>query len=246
MSKVRTERYSQSTCKQMAIFASHAYDSVRKFEAFLNKNPSFGYDFTFVYDEKTDTQSIVLVAKDKTDAIILFRGTYSTKNWYTDIEIDMEKVKYFIVPQNVHRGFNNAYEKVRKRVLELVEDIPKIEVSGHSLGAALATLCALDIKTTRPAVDLNVYTFGSPRVGDKKFVKYFAKFVKPECSFRFVNAEDPVPKVPPTPIGFKHVSTLCLIGKIGKFRRFLRKYLHIRFMFIDLRNHKCKNYIKNI
>lgn len=43
-----------------------------------------------------------------------------------------------------------------------------IYLTGHSLGAALSVLAALDIKTTFGRVDA-VYTYGLPRVGNKPF-----------------------------------------------------------------------------
>ena len=46
-------------------------------------------------------------------------------------------------------------------------------VTGHSLGAALATFCAVDImRTIKPKTTVYLYTFGSPRVGNQKFADY--------------------------------------------------------------------------
>lgn len=55
--------------------------------------------------------------------------------------------------------------------------------AGHSLGGALATLCAYDVaaairdsasagRTAMPAhVEVSCYTFGAPRTGNKAFMK---------------------------------------------------------------------------
>jgi hypothetical protein len=65
----------------------------------------------------------------------------------------------------------------------------KIFVSGHSLGGALATMA------TRHLVAMNLkpilYTYASPRVGDKDFTEPLAKT---EC-YRVTNSEDIVPYV---------------------------------------------------
>ncbi len=45
----------------------------------------------------------------------------------------------------------------------------KFEVTGHSLGAAIATHCAIDLFTNFGIKDFTLYTFGSPRVGDDAF-----------------------------------------------------------------------------
>ncbi len=39
-----------------------------------------------------------------------------------------------------------------------------IYLTGHSLGAALATLCAVDVTVRMPGLDVIMYNFGSPKV----------------------------------------------------------------------------------
>ena len=66
-------------------------------------------------------------------------------------------------------------------------------MTGHSLGAAMATITA-----TRVDAEC-LYTFGSPRVGGKEFIKQL------NCEHhRFVNNNDIVTKVPPQIMGFQH------------------------------------------
>ena len=45
----------------------------------------------------------------------------------------------------------------------------KVMVTGHSLGAAIATHCAVDLFMNVGIKDFELYTFGSPRVGDDAF-----------------------------------------------------------------------------
>lgn len=56
----------------------------------------------------------------------------------------------------VHGGFQRAYDAVHMRVLSLVEELTstgagpwEVYVTGHSLGGALATLCAYELATRR-------------------------------------------------------------------------------------------------
>lgn len=56
----------------------------------------------------------------------------------------------------VHGGFQRAYDAVHLRVLTLVEELTsagnepwEVYVTGHSLGGALATLCAYELATRR-------------------------------------------------------------------------------------------------
>ncbi len=87
--------------------------------------------------------------------------------------------------------------------------LAEFEVTGHSLGAALATIHvahnSLQPKATIPLI----CTFGSPLVGDREFASKFDKlFEKPGFnSWRIVNQLDWAPTVPPFFLGFWHVET---------------------------------------
>lgn len=89
-----------------------------------------------------------------------------------------------------------------------------IEVTGHSLGSALATLYvaenALLPQSGGPATVQvpAVYTFASPRVGDPTFAAAFDAL--PITSWRIANELDVVTKLPY--LGFQHVDTLYSIN----------------------------------
>jgi triacylglycerol lipase len=71
----------------------------------------------------------------------------------------------------VHQGFYEAYSRVQADVTTAVQSLrsryptASIAVTGHSLGGALAVLCALDY-SERLGFDVTMYTFGQPRVGN--------------------------------------------------------------------------------
>ena len=52
--------------------------------------------------------------------------------------------------------------------------------TGHSLGGALAVHAAMDVLITdiRPDSEFKIYTFGQPRVGNKKFEGYLKSRVR--------------------------------------------------------------------
>jgi nuclear pore complex protein Nup85 len=56
---------------------------------------------------------------------------------------------------HVHKGFMHAYSSVRPVLLQLLGKMVadgklwRVYVTGHSLGGALATLCALDLSSRR-------------------------------------------------------------------------------------------------
>ncbi|NJK51129.1 lipase family protein [Candidatus Gracilibacteria bacterium] len=75
----------------------------------------------------------------------------------------------------------------------------EIFVTGHSLGAGLATLAALHIskiaeKQNITPKSIQLYTFASPRVGDETFASHFD--TDAIQSFRIINSEDLIQAVP--------------------------------------------------
>ena len=91
-----------------------------------------------------------------------------------------------------------------------------IEVAGHSLGAALATLYTLDNAKTEQISNPRLCTFASPLVGDAAFAAAFNALAL--TSWRIVNRPDIVTLLPPHVFGFCHVDTEQLLSSIGKVR----------------------------
>jgi triacylglycerol lipase len=110
----------------------------------------------------------------------------------------------------VHRGFMGGLDAVweKEGLLDYIKskDNSKrtIWFTGHSLGAALATLAA-----DRYGNVSGLYTFGSPRPGDTAFANDF--YVK---TYRFVNNNDVVARVPPSGL-YRHVGDLKYIDSEG-------------------------------
>ena len=99
-----------------------------------------------------------------------FRGTVDIQNWIANL--DAAQVSYPGCKScMIHQGFYNAYQSVSGYVKANIEKLQgkypnsKIFVTGFSLGGALATIAALDIKKAFGKVD-EFYTFGQPRVGN--------------------------------------------------------------------------------
>lgn len=158
----------------------------------------------------TDTQGLFGEANDNT-FVVAFRGSEETgiADWITDLKIAQQVFPYDESGNKkvkVHFGFIQAYKSVRESVLKAAKETPhkRIVCTGHSLGAALATLCALDIKFNLPDKDVDCYTYGSPKVGNKDFVDSYNKRVP--NTYRFVNGKDAVPQIPP--VAYDHVGEL--------------------------------------
>jgi triacylglycerol lipase len=129
-------------------------------------------------------------------AVLAFRGTDKDddRNARTDADtLPLERDGYL-----VHQGFALALDQVWetevKRLLDnFVQAFPGAPVyfTGHSLGAALATIAVTKFGGNRPAL----YTIGSPNVGDARFGG--AVLAKARLVFRFVNSQDIVTQIPP-------------------------------------------------
>lgn len=89
-----------------------------------------------------------------------------------------------------------------------------VEVTGHSLGAALATLYTMENAHTEQLTNPMICTFASPLVGDTVFVSVFNDLGL--TSWRVDNAPDFVTKVPPAILGFAHVDTEVPVNSAGR------------------------------
>jgi hypothetical protein len=155
-------------------------------------------------------------------AIVSIRGTQSVLEWIEDV--DAIPVPYVAVPGAglVHMGFQIVYEHIRPEIDALVAKNPakRILVTGHSLGAAVAVLAAVDIAQNVGLVP-ELHTFAGPRTGAPDFASYVDKLI-PVCH-RFVNFMDIVPQVPVPPV-YEHVGDETMVH--GGFRILDITYAH--------------------
>ena len=164
---------------------------------------------------ETDTQAFLV--KNDEYAVLAFRGTEISKR--QDVKTDVGAAKISLLEGRVHSGFIRAYESVAKDVEESIlglEEIP-IYITGHSLGAALATVAAQRLEH-KPKVRNRIaacYTFGSPRVGNNQYEKDFKSPI-----YRMVNTTDIVTVVPLLLMGYIHIGDVRFLGrKEGDFSR---------------------------
>ena len=133
-------------------------------------------------------------------AIVAFRGTQPNKRADVWSDVDFVSIRWER-GGNVHEGFAAALDAVWDSIAERLNVLRGRTVwfTGHSLGAAIATLAA-----DRFGAADGVYTLGSPRVGDQDFVAGF-NARHGGRSLRYVNNHDVVTHVPPSRWGFGHV-----------------------------------------
>ncbi|WVZ50055.1 hypothetical protein U9M48_001350 [Paspalum notatum var. saurae] len=159
-----------------------------------------------IVDVESCLQAFVGVAPDPRSIIIAFRGTqqHSVSNWIEDLFWKQLDVSYPGMPDAmVHHGFYSAYYNttVRHEILEAIRCARKtygklpINVVGHSMGGALASFCALDLSVQFGSEEVELMTFGQPRIGNPAFAAYFAEQVPK--TIRVTHQNDVVPHLPP-------------------------------------------------
>ncbi|XP_031272880.1 phospholipase A1-IIgamma-like [Pistacia vera] len=170
------------------------------------------------------------------DILIYWRGTNSKTEWLEDFDCNLTSAsEIFGKTHNphVHEGFLSLYKSsniepasynkwsARDQVLHAVKTLVNkvdyrdeeisITVTGHCLGAALATLSATDIVANKhnrctgsdKICMVTAFVFASPKVGDKGFREVFHRLSNLHL-LRIKNKLDVVPKLPPFP-PYEHV-----------------------------------------
>jgi len=215
--------------------------------AYLGKKQatSLKKDFGFTGHKFFETEGAQAHAFwNKSEYVLAFRGTEPSE--LSDVLADLN-----ILPRSamthglVHSGFRDQLDNIW-------DDITKhhnthtdktLYITGHSLGAAMATIATSRFEEFITVAQLT--TFGSPRVGTRKFVK---NITTPHL--RFVNNNDVVPKIPLFLMGYKHHGILQYLNFYGNLRKLtpwqaLKDKWRGYRLFDGARDHLMVNYIEH-
>uniref|UniRef100_A0ACD5T7A2 Uncharacterized protein n=1 Tax=Avena sativa TaxID=4498 RepID=A0ACD5T7A2_AVESA len=180
-------------------------------------------------------------ALGRRDIVVVWRGTVKGVEWESDFDFRMASAAPVLGPAaaaykdaKVHHGFLSVYmskdensnrnkTSARDQVLEEVQrlmemfkdEVTSITVTGHSLGASLATLNAVDMaannvnmpSSNRKPCPVTAILFASPQVGNGEFVSAFASFRHFLHALHVINAADIVPLLPSPILGYADVAT---------------------------------------
>jgi pimeloyl-ACP methyl ester carboxylesterase len=187
-------------------------------------------------------QSRFYLNKCRTQFIITYRGTETSfnsatlYNWLADFDIIMSKYPFTPNFGEVHNGFLSYYQLGRDYQWNLLEQVltnyttvTQIVFTGHSLGAGIATLAAIDTRenlqiaknypnlNNLDAISMKIRTFGSPRVGNQQFANTFDQLM-PQ-SRRYVTAfgpstadQDVITGEPPSTLGYVQVEEMYTVN----------------------------------
>ena len=153
----------------------------------------------------TDSQAFLATDRTTGLAVLAFRGTQHDR--WKDLRADLMAWREpWPAGGEVHHGFATAFRGIWPLIAPSLTPRPaRLLFTGHSLGAALATLAA----SLSPPDGL--YTFGCPRVGDRSFIATLPAFPY----HRYVNCADIVARVPPAGWGYVHLEPSRYIDRHG-------------------------------
>lgn len=216
-------------------------------KSILSKSPNCElYKF---YDLKSGSQVGVTISHKQMRICFVFRGSNQIIDWIHDLLICKRDVDG---GGRVHLGFYKSlfaydlYNNLEKDYLKLVNDYPNynIYITGHSLGAGLATLFSYFI-TDLLDKNITLITFASPRVGNKKWANNFE--LKPNLRhYRFVNKKDIVTAIPY--FNFYHVGNCVEICKANINYSIYDTFKDIKsvFNYFNPFDHIIENYYINL
>ncbi|KAI9228540.1 MAG: Alpha/Beta hydrolase protein [Piptocephalis tieghemiana] len=147
--------------------------------------------------------------------VIAFRGSVRPLNWANNLMLKqvVTQIPGASPRVRVHAGFWRTWRSVRSEILISLDRAlssrppnTPILVCGHSLGGALAQLCAADLKATlggsEGLVDIRTWTIGQPRVGNRRWSEHYASLDLPTT--RIVHSKDLFPHLGPKNMGWRH------------------------------------------
>ena len=191
---------------QLLIFANIAaitYDDPKTAKTKFN---AIGCTIVEFFD--IDNAQAYLLKNNDGIHVLSFRGTEVTEP--SDILADLKAGKNIEpVGGKIHVGFKGEINKLWPTIQKSVANINSLYVTGHSLGAAMATIAAGRMQSKV----LALVTFGSPRVGNKQYVNSLTV-----THYRVQNNCDDVTKVPFKLMGFAHHGTHKYLNYYGAFR----------------------------
>jgi len=136
--------------------------------------------------------------------LLSFMGTHDYSAFITDLKFYHAHVSWDGCANcSVHGGFLAEWQSLEKCLSGSLQRlgcasaaVPQVRVTGHSLGAAVASLAMSSLSTRGWHIE-EAYTFGMPRTGDENFAREFEKRFS-QGFYRITHHMDPVVQLPPS------------------------------------------------
>lgn len=171
-------------------------------------------------DPATDSEGFGALRKDGS-ALIALRGTQIDHINAVLSESQVVRMAWPLGSGKVHSGFANAalglWPSIKKWLEETAHQRTSLTITGHSVGAAIATLLA------EPANADFLVALGSPRVGDPDFTEHVSANTRLRVA-RLVDCCDVVTELVPASLGFEHIQGLGYIDRYGVIQAICRRH----------------------
>ncbi|BDA42896.1 probable lipase at C-terminar half [Coccomyxa sp. Obi] len=167
-----------------------------------------------INEPTTSTDLAVAWLDENSTAVFAWRGSVDRQDWIADFQVMLQNdnlspvLDQLFPGAKTHEGFTKQFQAVTDQATNNSYNIKwvleqqsggrpptKVICTGHSLGAALASLCGVWSSLQWLDADVRVVTFGSPAVGNQEWVDAFKLAVG--RSYRLVDRLDVVPALPP-------------------------------------------------
>lgn len=160
----------------------------------------------FANQKDTDTTGIVTRDDTTKSIVVAYRGSQSIRNWFSNIRVGFVPVPEWCSGCEAHSGFLDSFKDEKGVVIDSVTKLKtshpdyQLAVVGHSLGGAVATLAATEFR--KLGFELSLFTYGAPRVGNEALSRFISDS---GANFRVTHLNDPVPRLPPLALGYRHI-----------------------------------------
>lgn len=173
--------FDTTTNKMAYTLSAAAYCPTTNYTTQALPSPATSFKMLSVIDDnRSDTQGFIGVNIATRQIFIVYRGSESIQDWFNDLDrITAAYAATACSDCNVLSGIYKAYTFSRTVVWTAMESARssyptyEIVVTGHSLGAALATLLSLDMHEN--GITNRLFNYGSPRIGDSNWAIYASK-----------------------------------------------------------------------
>lgn len=202
--------------------------------------------------ESSETGAAAMIVWDDRSLVVVVRGTEVTDIRDIKADLNLDLIPY-VLGGSIHAGFDSQFRSISddialacRRITEEQSSLGKfrqnIYVTGHSLGAAVATLLADSIHHVSELI-----TFGSPRVGCPEFARQIDLRRGRDWHQRVVHCADIVTRVP-SPWRYRHCGRLVYINRNRELINdacpgYVAYDRLVGFRFKLLRNHRSGEYL---
>lgn len=183
---------------------------------YINSNNGFFSDFIHKKNQEVFFGYLLQSKTNDSEYKVVIRGTANKSEWCDNFKSLLEFHKDI---GWVESGFYDIYENMTLTTLdgktkaisqglsELVDKGSNLNITGHSLGAALATYIMYDVsRTVKNKQNVDMCLFASPKPGNEKFSEDFQKITDNYVVYNY--SRDLVPDVPLEMIGYEDLENV--------------------------------------